>query len=153
MKNKVILFRGRSSVDNSQKIPLVPLSLISLASVIQPDFVPIILDGDVKSEGELRQELDNHVDETICIAISALTGPQITDGLSFSSYAREKNPAMPIIWGGWHVSSLPEESIDETIIDAIVVGLGQIALPEILHRIRKGQRYDDINGVLTKGNF
>ncbi len=151
MSKTVILFRGSSYTDESQKVILPPIALISLASMIRP-YNPIILDGNVRSEEDCFQEIEEFLDSTLCIGISAITGPEIASGLRFAAMIREAAPQIPIVWGGWHVSCLPGESIQNRYIDALVIGPGQMAFPEIIKRISNGEAFDNIEGVLTKIN-
>lgn len=149
MKKRVILFRGRSYNDETQKVILPPLSLISLASVIR-SYNPICLDGNVDSEEDCLRAVEHFLNEVICVGISALTGPEIASGLKFAAMIREKSPNIPIVWGGWHVSCLPEESIQNPYVDVIVIGPGQKIFSKIVESISKGNIFYDLEGVVTK---
>lgn len=148
MKNTVILYRGSSYTDSAQKVVLVPLTLISLASVLK-DYNTIILDGNVSSEENCFSNVKQCIDSIICVGISSMTGPEIASGLKFAAMIRDNFPQIPIIWGGWHVSCLPEESIQNPYVDAIVVGLGQKVFPEIVRRISEDKSFEDIEGVTS----
>lgn len=152
MNNTIILFRGSSYTDEDQKVILPPLSLISLASTIRP-YNPIILDGNIKSEKDCFREIKERLDKTLCIGISAITGPEIASGLRFAAMIREVAPQIPIVWGGWHVSCLSEESVQDSHVDALVIGPGQLVFPEIIKRISEGNALDDLEGVVTKSNL
>lgn len=130
------------------KVILMPLSLISLVAVL-PDWHSIILDGNLCSEEECFRSIENDLHDVICVGISALSGPEISSGLRFAAMVRSRVPTVPIIWGGWHVSCLPEESLRNPYVDAVVIGPGQKAFPEIVRRIEHGERYHDIPGVMT----
>ena len=149
MRNTVILFRGSSYNEDAQKVVLVPLSLISLSSVIKP-FHSIILDGNIHSEAVCFNKIEDRLDEVLCVGISALTGTEVASGLRFASMVKEKAPHVPVIWGGWHVSCLPEESMENPYIDAVVIGPGQKIFPEIVRRISQGDSFENLEGVVTK---
>lgn len=148
MKDTVVLFRGSSYSDETQKVVLVPLSLISLAAVLK-NYNTIILDGNIYSEENCFRNVKQFIDRVLCVGISSMTGPEIASGLKFAAMIREKDPHIPIIWGGWHVSCLPEESIQNSYVDAIVGGLGQKVFPEIVRRISEGKTFNDIDGVVS----
>lgn len=145
----MVLFRGRSYNDDAQKVVLPPLSLISLSAAIKP-YAAMILDGNVLSEEECFRRVESCIHDIVCVGISALTGPEIASGLRFAEMVRKKAPDIQIIWGGWHVSCLPEESIQNKYVDAVVVGLGQKTFPEMIRCISEGRKFDDIAGVVTK---
>ncbi|MCG2756949.1 MAG: B12-binding domain-containing radical SAM protein [Desulfobacteraceae bacterium] len=109
----------------------------------------MILDGNVHSEDDCFRDIEDYLDKVLCVGISALSGPEIASGLRFAAMIREKSPKVPIVWGGWHVSCLPEESIQNPYVDAIVIGLGQKIFPEIIRRISEGNTFDDLEGVVT----
>lgn len=74
---------------------------------------------------------------------------------SFSEYAtltkdiiaaiRRHNPNAHIVWGGVHPTAQPEDCI--THADSICIGEGEVALPDLLRRMRDSQAYADV------GNF
>ncbi|MBT6046984.1 MAG: hypothetical protein HOG49_09195, partial [Candidatus Scalindua sp.] len=76
MSKTVVLFRGSCYTDDSQKVILPPITLISLAPMISPS-PSIILDGNVKSEEDCFLEIKESLDSTLCIGISAITGPEV----------------------------------------------------------------------------
>jgi len=58
------------------------------------------------------------------VGVSALTGNQIMDGLEFSGHY----PDTPVVWGGWHPTLLPEETVANDLVDYVVEGQGHEAL-------------------------
>ena len=151
MSKTVVLFRGSCYTDDSQKVILPPITLISLAPMISPS-PSIILDGNVKSEEDCFLEIKESLDSTLCIGISAITGPEVASGLKFAALIRDAAPQIPIVWGGWHVSCLPDESIQNQYVDALIIGPGQMAFTEIIKRISNGEAFNNIEGVLTEAN-
>lgn len=59
---------------------------------------------------------------------------------------------MPVVWGGWHTTLLPEQVCKDPSIDYAVVGEGEVSFIELLKRLKAGKPADDIPGVLTKKN-
>jgi len=60
----------------------------------------------------------------LCIGISSITGYSILDGLRIAQAVKTKYPQLPIIWGGWHPSILPNETIIDPLVDIFVFGQG-----------------------------
>ncbi|MEN6431746.1 MAG: radical SAM protein [Smithella sp.] len=68
-------------------------------------------------------------------------------------------PRAKIVFGGIHVSSVPEVVIANEFIDYIVIGKGEIAFPEIIRHIEKGDSSEPIvntwyrskNNTIIKG--
>jgi len=137
---RVILFRGNAYQSEEEKVYLIPLSLLSLAASLHEP--PVILDGNVHSETECCRLIDGDI---LCVGISALTGPEVASGLRFAKLIRERHPEVPIIWGGWHVSCLPQQSIKNPYVDAVVVGLGQEMLSVMVSGLKEGRNLQGIH--------
>ena len=87
--------------------------------------------------------------ESVCLGISAMTGFQINGGLAVSRAVREKYPALPIVWGGWHGAILPRETVENQAVDVVVRGQGERALYELVKIWEAGKR--DVSTVLGIG--
>jgi len=84
------------------------------------------------------------------VGISSLTGVQLLDAMWAAKKVREINPEIPIIWGGWHASLLPEETIKEPFVDVVCVGLGEDTIVDIVQSSK--QSLELLSGVKTKTN-
>ena len=56
-------------------------------------------------------------------------------------------PDVPIICGGIHPTSLPEESIKEDSFDMICLGEGEGAMEDLLQRMREKRSYTDVKNL------
>ena len=59
-------------------------------------------------------------------------------------------PHVPIICGGIHPTSLPEETIKEDCFDMICLGEGEGAMEDILQRMREKRSYLDVKNLWVK---
>jgi radical SAM superfamily enzyme YgiQ (UPF0313 family) len=121
-----------------------PLALIHLAApLVDRGFDVRIVDSAVS---------DDPVAETvaacqgaICLGISMVTGPMITQGVEVARAVRRAHPGVPIVAGGWHASILPEQTLRSPYVDAVVRGQGEITFLEIVERYAAGER--DLSGI------
>jgi radical SAM superfamily enzyme YgiQ (UPF0313 family) len=88
----------------------------------------------------------------ICLGISALTGYSIYDGLQIARAVKKKYPKLPIVWGGWHPSILPLETIQDKNVDIVVVGQGERTFTELVHALQKHKSLKKINGIYYKNS-
>jgi anaerobic magnesium-protoporphyrin IX monomethyl ester cyclase len=126
-----------------------PLSLLSLASpLLEAGFRVSIIDGAIEPdmEGALKRELP----EALCIGISFLTGPMIRGAIALSRLARRLRPGIPVVFGGWHSSLLPEQTLASGHADIVVRGQGEQTLLEVASRLRDGKSTEDLAGVSFK---
>ena len=126
-----------------------PLSLLCLASpLLQAGFEVKIVDNLIFPDYEkaiLRETAD-----ALCLGISVLTGPHIGAAIRISRAVKKLRPALPIVFGGWHSSLAPEQTVREPYVDAIVRGQGELTLLELVQRIAEGQDWHGVRGLSFK---
>jgi len=141
MRNKIVLVYP--TYDGPPLGP--PLSLLSLASpLLEAGFRVRVLDGAVDRVEEL---LETEIADALCVGISFLTGPMIRGAVAISRHVRRLRPDIPIIFGGWHSSLLPEETLRSGLADVIVRGQGERTLVELAHHFREGESSMRIDGT------
>ncbi len=128
-----------------------PLSVMALAAPLQQSYNPKIFDfrfvADQDYEVLIRQALE---EDSLCLGISSLTGYQIKDGLKIAALARKLKPDLPIVWGGYHPSLLPEQTVAHPLVDYVVRGQGELTFQELLAYFRGEGNLESINGLTYK---
>ena len=76
--------------------------------------------------------------------MSVLTGAPLGDALAVSRAVKASRPECPIVWGGWHPSLFPAETLDEAGIDAAVQGQGEHTFVEIVERLAADASFDGV---------
>ena len=51
--------------------------------------------------------------DAFCLGISVLTGPMIRGAVGVATAVKKKLLSLPVIFGGWHPSLLPEQTLNE----------------------------------------
>ena len=127
----------------------MPLALIALASYLDKDKYDVqIIDG--RLETDTRKKIIASCEGAVCFAVSVLTGAPIKDSLEMTIQVKKHFPELNIVWGGWHPSLFPDETLQETPINAIVKGQGEVAFEKILEAILNKQSFKGIEGVSYK---
>jgi anaerobic magnesium-protoporphyrin IX monomethyl ester cyclase len=145
MKRKVVLFYP--PYDGP---PLgAPACLLSLASpLLQSGFEVTIIDAAI--EPNWLNVVLRELRDALCLGISVLTGPMIRGAIRMAKAAKKEVPRVPVIFGGWHPSLLPGQTLQETFVDAIVRGQGELTLLEIAENLAAGKSFHGIQGVSSK---
>ena len=102
----------------------IPLSIVTLAAQFhQSDYEVDIVDERLEeiSASDLARKLQN----TVMVGISAITSYQIVNGLRAIERIKRIDNQIPIVWGGWHASLMPEETIRHPLVDMVMVGQGR----------------------------
>jgi anaerobic magnesium-protoporphyrin IX monomethyl ester cyclase len=128
-----------------------PLGLLSLAASLRlAGFEPKVIDGAL--DADYLAAIKHDVGDCLAFGISLLTGPMIRDAIAASRLVRELNPAIPIIFGGWHPSLLTAQTLREDFVDIVVRHQGEQTLVEILQRQMAGTGLDMVAGCWFKKN-
>jgi len=129
-----------------------PLCLLSLASpLLQAGFEVRIVDAAVVPNWDSK--ILTEIQDALCLGISVLTGPMIRGAVRVAKAAKRTRPDMPVIFGGWHPSLLPDQTLREHYVDAVVRGQGELTLLEIATRLSEGKSYGDVAGVSSKNSL
>jgi radical SAM superfamily enzyme YgiQ (UPF0313 family) len=147
MRGKVVLFYP--AYDGP---PLsAPLCLLSLAAAVrEAGFEAVVIDAAIHPD-YLRRIL-NELADALCLGISVLTGPMIAGAIEVSTAVKERYPKLPVIFGGWHPSLLPGETLTEEFVDAVVRGQGEMTLIDVVSALAEGKALDHINGLSWKSD-
>ncbi|MFH0863010.1 MAG: radical SAM protein [Candidatus Altiarchaeota archaeon] len=130
-----------------ERMPRAPFSVIVLASHIRRyGFKPRILDT--------RVDDYRNFDFTkyLAIGLSVKTGEQLSSAVKVAKHIRKKTTA-PIIWGGPHPSTYPQQTCDSALADYVVIGEGEITFLELLRALEKDEKspqVSDIAGLVHK---
>jgi radical SAM superfamily enzyme YgiQ (UPF0313 family) len=128
-----------------------PLALLALAPIAeQRGLVVDIVDSTV--EPRYRERIIEQLDDAVCVGISIVTGPMIYEAIELARAVKSARPNVPVILGGWHPSTLAEQSLKAPYIDVIVRGQGEVTFGEILDRLLDGATLDGIQGCSYRGS-
>jgi radical SAM superfamily enzyme YgiQ (UPF0313 family) len=116
--------------------------------LLDAGFAVSIIDGSVvpNYEGVIAREIA----DALCFGVSVLTGPMIGSAIKVSRQVRAARPDLSIIFGGWHPSLVPAQTLEPDFVDAIVRGQGELTLLEIARRLSQGQGLEGIRGTSLK---
>jgi len=142
----VLFFPNPTPGDPTQR--RVPYALLYLERAIRDLDIEVVL-LDEQRQPDYMPILAAKRDRLLLAGVSSLTGEQITSGIAFSRRVRDLSRA-PVVWGGWHATLLPEQTLREPYIDYVVVGQGERPLRELVERLLAGKDPCDIPGLASK---
>jgi len=142
-RRKVILFFPK--VQSGKHHHEMPLSILALVPELKKRGYSVIL-IDERLDRHALSTLERSLPDAICVGISSITGYQIQGGIAAAKFVRERRD-VPIVWGGWHVSLLPEESVRSPYVDIVVRGQGEITFAELVRAIEEKKHLKEILGI------
>lgn len=143
---KVILFFPR--VQPGKHHHEMPLSILALVPELKKRGYSALL-IDERLDPHALSTLERSLPDAICVGISSMTGYQIQGGITASKFVRERRD-LPIVWGGWHGSLLPEESVRSPYVDIVVRGQGEVTFAELVRAIEEKKDLNQIPGITFK---
>lgn len=145
MKAKVILYNPKTPTYT------FPLGLMAIASYLDQDKYDIeIVDGRINDDCISR--VAKASDNLLCIGVTAWTGEPIRCALNISREAKKIRPDVPVVWGGWHPSILPEQCLKDSSVDIVVKGQGEVTFSELLTRLEEKEPLRNCAGIAFKEN-
>jgi len=146
--SKIILFNPKPTQDSYYKG--VPIALLSICRYIAKEkkynFTIINSDGSY----DYCRRIIKEAKDALCLCITCLTATPIKDALYVAKKVKEKYPKLPIIFGGWHVTLVSEQSIKNKYIDIIVRGHGELTFTELIKKIEAKKPIDNVLGITYK---
>lgn len=144
-KKKVLFFFPAFSSQEAT----APLAILALATPLERAGYEVKIVDSTITPG-FRNRVIQELEDSLCLAISLVTGPMIRETAQIAQAAKAAYPDKPVILGGWHPSLLPDQTLACPYVDAIVVGQGEEALLEMVQRIEARESFKGIAGVAYK---
>lgn len=129
----------------------LPLGLLSVGTVLEGGYDVRIIDQ--RFDEDWRETVPAILSEAdiLFAGVTACTGYEIVGGIEFSEMVRRAAPDVPVVWGGWHASTVTEETIRSEHVDVVVRGQGERTILELADRLESGSRsFEGIRGLTWK---
>ena len=124
----------------------MPLSLLAVGSNLDPARYAVrIVDG--RLEDDPVRAVLAELDGALCLGVSVLTGAPIRDALRITRAAKAYRPDLPVVWGGWHPSLFPIDTLEEPTIDVTVQAQGEVTFRELVDRLAAGADLAGLRGI------
>ncbi len=148
MRSKKVLFFFPAF---SSQEATAPLGILAVSTpLLQAGYEVQIIDSTITPG--FQQRVLEALDDSLCLAVSLVTGPMIRETVQIAKAAKRLYPEKPVILGGWHPSLLPDQTLASEYVDVVVKGQGEDALLEIVQHIEAGESLKGIAGVGYKEN-
>lgn len=150
MKHLILLYYPLLSKDNNG-YHWFPFSLLPLArSLDRAGYEVRIIDRRINNTFFSLSKSD--ADRVLFAGISAMSGYQILDGLNLASELKRIIPDIPIVWGGWHPTILPQETIEHDLVNYVITGRGERRIVEFADKLSSKADIFNIKGLAYKKN-
>src|SRR3989339_1504264 len=122
-----------------------PIGLLYVAqSLIKTDIDVSFVHLGIDSVKNIK--LENY----LFVGISMLTSKMILDGLHVAKLVKNYNKNIPIVLGGVHPSLLPEESLQNELVDIVVIGEGERTIQDLAMCMLNQGDLSNVRGIAYK---
>jgi len=129
----------------------MPLALLAIGSALDPKRYEVrIIDGRLEKDPDRR--VLSHIEDALCLGVSVITGAPIHDALEISRAAKAKRPDLPVVWGGWHPSLFPAQTLEASGIDLVVQGQGEGTFRQLAEKLVSGESPETLPGLAYRSN-
>ncbi len=109
--------------------------------------------GDVNLKGLTLDEIVARIPSDVdVIGISNLFSHAYTTVRDLAAMIKEAHPDVPILTGGIHPTAVPDYVLENSCIDYVVLGEGEITAVELIERLVSGREIDDLDGLAYRRN-
>lgn len=123
-----------------------PLPILAVSAPLFAEGYDVkLIDANVDHNWQKR--LVRECSDALMLGISCMTGPQIHYGLKGAAAVRAAGLKLPIVWGGYHPSILPEQTSLNSFVDAVVRRQGELTMLELAQRLSQGEDYTGAHGI------
>lgn len=149
-KSDIVLIYPKTGFDIGPTVA-PPHSLLAIAAPLHKEGYKVKIINqrrDPHWDLHLSKELEGN---PICVGISSMVGTQIHFALEAAKIVRRDTDGnVPIVWGGPHPSTLPEQTCKSEYVDIVCVGEGDITFSEIVKALQANKPLGDIKGIAFK---
>lgn len=148
MDNKIVLM-FYPKLEENKDFHYAPISLLSVAApIVQGGFECKIIDERV--DNNYLELLSEYVREASCVFLTAYTGYQVTRAYEVAKYIKQNFPDVTLVWGGPHVTHLPDQSIESDFVDIIFWGYAETSIIDLITAINNGEDLSKIDNLYYK---
>ena len=140
MKSKVLLFNPQS------EFYAMPLGLLGVGSALDANRYDVRI-FDARIDSDAGKAVIAELDGAACVGMTVFSGPSIGDALKLSRAIKNVEPELPVVWGGWHPSILPEQCIASGFVDVVVMAQGEATFRELLAALDHRESWKGIAGL------
>ncbi|HHG85894.1 MAG TPA: B12-binding domain-containing radical SAM protein, partial [Bacteroidetes bacterium] len=141
VRRKVILYNPKAVFFD------MPLALVAIGSALDSKrFEVVIIDG--RLEADAQAAVAAALPGALCFGVTTLTGAPLRDAIAMTRFVKQQQPDLPTIWGGWHTSLFPTQTLrDEPAVDVTVQAQGEVTFRELVERLAANESLSGLPGT------
>ncbi|MBZ0305404.1 MAG: cobalamin-dependent protein, partial [Anaerolineae bacterium] len=145
MTPPILLFNPQCVTRGKQRLPM---SLLAIASVINGDYLPIFIDGNVvDNPAEIIIEKAKATGAKL-LGVSTMPGPQLMQAIEVCRQVKAALPQLIIVWGGYFPSHHGDVCVNSGLVDYVIEGQGEAAFRKLVDTLHYGGSLNDVPSLI-----
>jgi anaerobic magnesium-protoporphyrin IX monomethyl ester cyclase len=129
-----------------------PLGTLAIAGYLEREGVGFI-HIDQRVEPNTEEIVSDAVrNGALCLGVACQTGPQISYAIKLIQAVKAEFPQFPIVWGGWHGSILPEQTLSHPAVDFLIKGQAEGTMLDLVRCLQNGGQVEGVVGLGYKAD-
>lgn len=125
----------------------MPLALLHIGTVLEKAGYSVKI-VDATRDLNYKDIIAAEVRSALLVGITCLT-TEIRSAIQISDYIK-RIANVPIVWGGWHATLLPEQTCHDRSVDFVCIGEGEDMIVKLADALRDGRPLDRIDAMAFK---
>ncbi|MEX1276777.1 MAG: radical SAM protein [Bacteroidota bacterium] len=142
----IILLNPRSAKHNRR----IPLSVLTIGVGLEGKHDYEIVDENFDPEIEKTLEMMIRTRNARYLGMTVMPGPQLVAAVRISRHLKKLFPRLVVIWGGTFPSIHTDTVLQADYVDLVVLGQGEIILPEVLDALKHQAPLEGVKGIAFK---
>jgi len=127
-----------------QKMLYPPLGIMSIAAALRNKGINVQVFHEEATQRNMK-DIVKKSQGVLFVGLSVLTGRTLICNLELSKLLKKNK--IPVLWGGVHVSFLPESTLRDDRIDFIIMGEGEEAICIFTDKLIAAGDFGDVKGL------
>lgn len=141
----VLLYNPISTSPGKQRLPM---SLLAVAAVIDKDYTPEFIDGNlVDDPAEMILERARATGAKV-LAVTVMPGPQLRQAIEVCRIVKAALPKLVIVWGGYFATHHGDVAIQSGYVDYAIEGQGEAPFRKFIDTIHQGGSIEDVPSLI-----
>jgi len=139
----IVLFNPRSARWKHR----LPLSILSLAAVLEGRYEYEIVDGNLETDPEEKLAGLIREKQIRYLGVTVMPGPQLVEAITLTQKLKVRFPALVVIWGGYFPSLHTDVTLESGFVDFVIRGQGELSFIQLIEALEKRLPFDQIAGL------
>ena len=146
----IVLYNPLSTTPGKQPLPL---SLMSLAAVLEPRHDWCLVDGNI--EGDPASAIVERLraaraGAASLVAVTVMPGPQVTQAVDVCRRVKSEMPHLPIVWGGYFPTQHADIVLQSSFVDLVIRSQGEGPLLQLVDALQSRTSLDRVGSLSWK---